>query len=114
MVAQVSGACETATASAETTGVIGIAENDALGGASDGSVRLSLMTDSIFILNVDVTNPPTDATNFGSILYAVTDNTVGTSSLSGTLPVAGRFMGIEDNGKARVFIGWLGCVSGTP
>lgn len=114
MVAQVSGACVTATDSGETGGVVGVAVHDQLGGSSDGSTRIELMTSGEFIFPVGADHAPTDATPYGAILYADTDNTVSTDSATGARPVAGRFVGFEDDGKVRVFIGWLGCVSGTP
>lgn len=114
MVAQSSGACVTATDSGETAGVIGVAEHDALGGASDGAVRISLMTDGEFIFKAGANTAPTDATPYGTILYADTDNSVGTVNTGSALPVAGRFVGLEDDGRVRVYIGWLGCASGTP
>jgi hypothetical protein len=103
MVSQPSGACAPATGSGSTAAVIGVAEHDILGGASDGTERVSLMTGQIFIFNAG-SNAPTDATPFGTALYAETDNTVGTSSSGGTLPTAGRFAGIEDDGRVRIFI----------
>lgn len=114
MLALSSGALIQATASGSTAGVIGVAENDALGGASDGSVRASVWTDREFIFANDSTHACADSTPFGSILYAVDDHTVGTNSVSNTLPVAGRFVGFEDDGRVRVFIGWMANCSGTP
>jgi len=114
MVAAGTGAVFAATDSSDTTGVIGVAEHDALGGSSDGSTRISLLTGGIFIFKNDTSNAVADSTKYGSILYAVDDHTVGTSSVSSSLPVAGRFVGFEDDGRVRVFIGWQGCTSGTP
>ena len=48
MAAEVSGALVPAT-TASGGRVIGVFENDALGGASDGTVRASVWTDKIFI-----------------------------------------------------------------
>lgn len=104
MVSQPSGACAPATAGNSTAPVKGVAEHDQLGGAADGDARISLMTDQIFIFPAGVA-APTDATVYGSPLYAETDHTVGTSSSSGTLPVAGEFRGLEDDGRVRVYIG---------
>jgi hypothetical protein len=104
MVAQPSGACRPATSGSETSPVVGVAEHDELGGASDGTKRISLLTDQIFVFNAG-SSAPTDATLFGSPLFAETDNTVGTSSSAGTLPLAGYFAGMEDDGKVRIFIG---------
>ena len=100
MVAQISGACVTGT-TASAGPCIGIAESDMLGGASDGAKRISIVTDKIFILTAG-TNAPTDATPYGTVLYMETDNTVGTGAPG--QQVAGRFMGIEDDGKVRVYI----------
>lgn len=99
MVAQISGACVTGTTAASGD-CIGVAESDMLGGASDGSTRISVWTDKIFIFNAG-TNAPTDATPFGSVVYMETDNTVGTV---GGLGIAGKFAGIEDDGRVRVFV----------
>jgi hypothetical protein len=114
MLSQPSGALVPATTGGDTHGVIGVAEHDALGGGSDGLVRCSVWTDKEFIFTTDGSNGATDATPYGTILYAVDDHTVGTSSVGSSLPVAGRFVGIEDDGRTRIYIGWMGCASGTP
>lgn len=107
MVAEVSGAVCTGT-TAGAGRCIGIAESDALGGASDGATRLSVWTDKVFILNAG-TNAPTDATPFGTLLYMETDNTVGTGGIGGSGEgVAGTFVGMEDDGRVRVFFSITG------
>lgn len=121
MVAQIAGACVTGT-TANSGACIGIAAHDQLGGASDGTTRVSLMTDQIFLIAAGVA-APTDATPYGTMLFMETDNTVGTGGL-GNQPEAGRFVGIEDDGRVRVFISEsgsmesFGCfteqVAGTP
>lgn len=104
MAAQVSGACVPMT-STGAGNCVGVFESDMLGGASDGSTRVSVWTDKIFIFKAGV-NAPTDATPFGSILFAEDDNSVGTGGVGGAAEgVAGRFMGIEDDGKVRVWVG---------
>lgn len=102
MVAELGGALVPAT-TAGSGRVIGCSNYDALGGESDGTIRASIFTDLIFEMSAGV-NAPTDATPFGTPLYAETDNTVGTAA-SGFF--AGLFMGIEDSGLVRVFIGVL-------
>lgn len=101
MIAQVGGACCTAT-TAGSGRVIGVANHDQLGGATDGATRLSITTDKIFIFNAGVA-APTDATPFGAMLFCETDNTVGTGGL-GNQREAGAFFGFEDDGRVRVFI----------
>jgi hypothetical protein len=110
MVSELSGAVVTAT-TASAGDVQGIALHDALGGATDGATRVSVMYDQIFLLNASGTTPPTDATPFGTILYADTDNTVTTTA--GSNPKAGRFAGMEDDGRVRVFINMAGQGAGS-
>ena len=106
LVAQVSGACVPGT-STGAGNAIGVAESDMLGGASDGSTRISVWTDKIFVFNAG-TNAPTDATPFGTLLYMEDDHTVGTGGIGGAAEgTAGKFMGIEDDGRVRVFVGAL-------
>lgn len=122
MVSQISGACVTGT-TANAGPCIGVAEHDQLGGGSDGAKRLMVMTDEIFIFKAGVA-APTDATPFGALLFMEDDNSVGTGGLGATQQYAGRFVGFEDDGRVRVFIGpagnpeAFGCVSeqvtGTP
>ncbi len=114
MVAQPSGACVAATAGSETAGVIGIAEHDALGGSADGDVRIVLLTDQEFIMNAGTNTAPTDATPLGTILYAQNDHAVGTVNTGSALPIAGRFVGMEDDGRVRLYVGWMACLTGAP
>lgn len=104
MLAEISGAVCTGT-TAGAGNCIGIAEADALGGASDGTVRVSVWTDHVFIFK-NGTNACSDATPYGSIVYMEDDNSVGTGGVGGTGEgVAGRFMGFEDDGRVRVYVG---------
>ncbi len=101
MIAQIAGACCTGTTALSGNG-IGIAEHDALGGATDGAIRVSIWTDKIFIMKAGV-NAPLDSTPYGAPLYMEDDNSVGTGQ--GTeAQIAGRFMGIEDDGRVRVLM----------
>lgn len=101
MVAQINGACVTGT-TAGAGHCVGIAEAGATGGATDGAVRLSLMTDRIFILSAG-TSAPVDSTPYGTPLFMEDDNHVGLGG-GGQTVLAGRFMGIEDDGRVRVYI----------
>lgn len=107
MISQISGACVAAT-TAGAGPVIGVAEHDMLGGASDGTKRLSVLTDRIFIFAAG-SAAPTDATPFGALLFAEDDHTVGTGGLGATQQIAGRFVGLEDDGRVRVYISESGC-----
>src|SRR6185437_8179294 len=104
MVAEISGAVCTGT-TAGAGDCIGVAEADALGGASDGSTRVQVWYDKIFRMAAG-TNAPTDATPMFAPLYMETDNTVGTGAAGQRL--AGYFMGFEDDGYVRVYFGKLG------
>lgn len=103
MVAQISGACCTAN-TANAGNVVGVAEHDALGGSADGSVRISVLTDRVFVFKAG-TAAPTDATPYGAQLFAEDDNSVGTGGLGANEQEAGRFVGFEDDGRVRVYFG---------
>lgn len=117
MAAQVAGACAPATA-AGAGDVIGVFEHDMLGGASDGTTRVTVVTDKVFVMTAG-TAAPTDATPYGTPLFCEDDNSVGTGSLGANNGLAGYFVGIEDDGRVRVFIGSMaaftasGAVNGT-
>lgn len=101
MISQINGACVPADA-AGAGPVIGLSSSgaDVVGGATDGAVRTEVWTDRVFVMPAGV-NAPTDATPFGTPLYAEDANHVGIGP--GTV-LAGRFMGIEDNGDVRCFM----------
>jgi hypothetical protein len=103
MVAQISGACVVGT-TAGAGNCVGVAEHDQLGGASDGSTRVSVLTDQIFLFK-NGANAVSDATPIGMFLYMEDDNSVGTGGVLGSGEgVAGRFMGFQDDGRVRVFV----------
>jgi len=101
MVAEISGAVCTGT-TAGAGDCIGVAESDALGGSSDGSTRVQVWYDKIFRVAAG-SNAPTDATPMFTQLFMETDNTVGTGAVGQRK--AGFFMGFEDDGYVRVYIG---------
>lgn len=104
--AEIAGACVAGT-TAGAGDCIGVFEHDALGGATDGAKRVSVLTDRIVLMAAGVA-APTDATPYGALLFMETDNTVGTGGVGATQRIAGRFVGIEDDGRVRVFIGETG------
>lgn len=101
MVAEIAGALCTGT-TAGAGDCVGVAVHDALGGASDGLVRAEVMFDRIFRIAAG-TNAPTDATPMYAPLYMEDDNHVGTGAAGQRF--AGLFMGFEDDGFVRVYIG---------
>jgi len=46
-----------------------------------------------------------EVNDLGSIVYAVDDNTVSLTDQTGTLSVAGRFIGLDDRGKLILTVG---------
>lgn len=104
MVAQISGACVTGT-TAGAGACIGVAEHDQLGVTADGTKRISVLTDQIFLMKTGAA-AATDATPYGTLLFMEDDNSVGTGGSAGgaTRQIAGRFMGLEDDGRTRVYI----------
>ena len=106
LVALINGACVPAT-TAGAGDVIGVAEHDMLGGAADGTTRITVLTDQIFVYPAGVA-APTDFTPFGSLLFCEDDHTIGTGGLGATQVIAGRFVGIEDDNTVRVFISEAG------
>jgi hypothetical protein len=107
MVALVGGALVPAC-TAGSGDVIGVADMSILGGATDGAKRCEVMTDQTFVYNASATNPPTDATPYGQPVFALDDNTISLGGLGATSCFAGRFAGVEDDGRVRVFIGIVG------
>jgi len=73
-----------------------------IGGASDGTIRAEIMFDRIFKMAAG-TNAPTDATPMYANLYMEDDNHVGTGAAGQRF--AGLFVGFEDDGLVRVYIG---------
>lgn len=101
MVSTIAGALCTGT-TASASDCVGVVTHDALGGASDGSVRAKIIFDRIFKFAAG-TNAPTDATPMYTTLFMEDDNHVGTGAVGQR--VAGKFMGFEDDGEVRVYIG---------
>lgn len=102
LVSQVAGAC-VVTSTASAGAAIGVAEHDQLGGASDGTKRISVLTDQIFLF-VNGTAAFTDATPYNTLAFAEDDHTVGTGGLGATQQTVGLFRGLEDDGRVRVYI----------
>lgn len=83
---------------------VGVAEADAVGGASDGLTRVIVWTDHTFTFNNGV-NAFTDAMPAGQLAFMEDDHTVGTGGVGGSGEgVAGLFMGMNDDGTVRVYL----------
>lgn len=85
---------------------IGVATHDQDNASgSDGDVRVVVETDRIFIFaNGTSTDACSEATLVGTPVYAYDDHTVYDNDASGTLAVAGLFMGMEPDGTVRVYV----------
>ncbi len=86
---------------------IGVATHDVDNSAgSDGDLRCIVRTDQIFIFaNGTSTDACSEATKLFSVVYMSDDHTVYDNSAGSTLQPAGRFLGLEPDGRVRVFVG---------
>lgn len=87
---------------------IGVADHDQdNSGGADGAKLLDVSTDQVFLFtNGTSTDACSDATLVGSPVYMADDHTVYDNDASGTLQVAGLFMGMEPGSspKVRVYV----------
>lgn len=107
MVAQLTGTGMLVPATTASSGpVVGIATHDVdNSGGSDGDKRCLIETSRIYRRkNGSGGNAFSEASLIGSPAYAFDDSTVYDNSAGGTLPYAGKFMGMDPNGKVRVWI----------
>lgn len=73
---------------------------------SDGDLRCTVAYGAIFIFNNGTnTDACSEATTFSAIVYCGDDHTIFDNDGSATLRPAGRFMGLEPDGRVRVFVG---------
>ena len=89
---------------------VGVAMHDADNASgSDGDKRVRVMTERIFAFtNGTSTNAFSEASLIGSTAYMYDDHTVYDNDASGTLEPAGIFMGMEPDGKVRVYVHTFG------
>lgn len=106
MISEIAGAAVPGT-TASGSDCIGVCESDVLGGASDGTKRCVVLNDCVFLMTAG-SAAPTDATPFGSLLFMESDILVGTGGLGATQKVAGRFVGMADDGRVRMYVGPYG------
>jgi hypothetical protein len=74
---------------------------------SDGDKRCVVETDQVFSFPnaTGGGDPCSEATKLFSVVYMTDDHTVADNSSSGTRQAAGRFMGMNEDGTVRVFVG---------
>lgn len=73
---------------------------------SDGDKRCLVAYGQIFLFaNGTSTDACSEATTMFAVVYAGDDHTIYDNDGSATLKPAGRFMGLEPDGKVRVFVG---------
>lgn len=108
MVSQLTATAMLVAGSTASSGpAIGVAEHDISNtSGSDSDVRCSIQTDRIFLFaNGTSTDACSEATPMFSVVYMGDDHTVFDNSNGSTLQPAGRFWGMEPDGKVRVFVG---------
>lgn len=98
---------------ASSTRAIGVAMHDADNSSgADGAKRVQVMTERIFAFaNGTSTDAFSEASIIGSTAYMYDDHTVYDNDASGTLMPAGIFMGMEPDGKVRVYVHPFGAVA---
>ncbi len=70
-----------------------------------GDLRVEIEHDRIFIFTNSGTDAITEAnTLLGADIFAEDDNTLGATDQTASLAKAGVFMGLEDDGRVRVYI----------
>ncbi len=108
MVSQLTSTAMAVPGSTASSGpAVGVASHDQDNAAgSDSTLRVELLTDGIFLFaNGTSTDACSEATKLFSVVYMGDDHTVFDNSNGSTLQPAGRFCGMEPDGRVRVFIG---------
>lgn len=94
----------TTAASGPAVGVVTHEVDNSSG--SDGDKRVTLETGRIFeFANAAGGDACSEATPLWSIVWAYDDHTIADNSNAGARPKAGRFAGMSEDGKVRVFVG---------
>jgi hypothetical protein len=108
LVSQLSGTAMLVPGSTASSGnAVGVAvhEIDNTNG-SDGDKRCRVEFDRIFeFANGLTTDACSEATQLFSVVYMGDDHTIFDNDAGGTLKAAGRFCGMSEDGKVRVFVG---------
>jgi hypothetical protein len=78
----------------------------------DGDKRLVIETERVFEFNnAGGADACSEATLLFALVYMADDNTVANNAAAGTLKAAGRFMGMSEDGRVRVFVGIPGSLA---
>lgn len=85
---------------------IGVAQHEADNSSgSDGNKRVLIESKRCYALKNGTSGDAfSEASIIGSVVYGSDDNTVADNSSSGTRKAVGFFMGMESDGKVRVFV----------
>jgi len=91
---------------ASSGAAVGVAVHEIDNTGSDGDKRCRVETDRIFeFANGSNTDACSEATALFSVVYMGDDHTIFDNDASGTLKPAGRFCGMSEDGKVRVYVG---------
>lgn len=100
-------ACLVAGSTASSGPAVGVATHEVDNSSgSDAAKRCRVYTDKIFCFaNGSTTDACSEATPLFSVVYMLDDHTIADNSNGGTLQPAGLFMGMDESGKVRVYVG---------
>lgn len=107
MVAQLNATAAAVPATTALSGpVVGVSSHEINNTGADGAKRVTLDTSRVFEFdNAGGGDACSEATPLWSVVYAEDDHTIADNSNAGARPKAGRFVGMSEDGKVRVFIG---------
>jgi len=107
LVSQLSSTAMLVPGSTASSGAaVGVAVHEVDNTGADGAKRCVVETDRIFeFANGLTTDACSEATPLYSVVYMGDDHTIFDNSAGSTLQAAGRFMGMSEDGKVRVFVG---------
>lgn len=74
-------------------------------GVADGVKRLEFECDGVFLMANSGTDPLDEGDAMFREIYMEDDHTVAKTDASATLEAAGLFMGVEEDGRIRVYVG---------
>lgn len=85
---------------------VGVATHEVDNTGADGAKRVLIESDRIFeFANAAGGDACSEATPLFAVVYMTDDHTIADNSSSGTRPAAGRFAGMSEDGRVRVFVG---------
>jgi hypothetical protein len=84
---------------------LGVAQHDVASTAVDGSMRIRIETKRGFCFTNGTSGDAfSETSKYGAPVYATDDHTVADNSNTGVNKCVGWFMGMESDGKVRVFV----------